>query len=53
MCAFMCVCVCVCVCTAGVDGNHAVLRDDFDSNLDGELDTSIWYIPGATPTVTL
>ncbi|XP_072551813.1 reelin-like isoform X2 [Salminus brasiliensis] len=27
---------------AEVHGNHAVLRDDFDSNLQGELDLNIW-----------
>ncbi|KAI4895212.1 hypothetical protein NFI96_018500 [Prochilodus magdalenae] len=27
---------------AEVNGNHAVLRDDFDSNLQGELDLKIW-----------
>ncbi|XP_071271970.1 reelin-like [Salvelinus alpinus] len=27
---------------AEIHGNHAVLRDDFDSSLQGELDPSIW-----------
>ncbi|XP_064807239.1 reelin-like isoform X2 [Oncorhynchus masou masou] len=27
---------------AEIHGNHAVLRDDFDSNLQGELDPRIW-----------
>nr|XP_023990380.1 reelin-like [Salvelinus alpinus] len=27
---------------AEIHGNHAVLRDDFDSNLQGELDLRIW-----------
>lgn len=29
-------------CTAEIHGIHAVLREDFDSNLQGVLDDNIW-----------
>lgn len=32
------------VCAVELHGKHAVLRDDFDSNLQGELDPNIWYV---------
>lgn len=29
-------------------GKHAVLRDDFDSNKQGELDPNIWWVEKVT-----
>lgn len=34
----------VCVLTVELHGKHAVLRDDFDSNKQGELDPNIWWV---------
>lgn len=31
-------------CTAEIHGIHAVLRDDFDSNIQGALDANIWCV---------
>lgn len=35
-------CYGICVWLVELHGKHAVLRDDFDSNLLGELDSSVW-----------
>lgn len=41
---FNCRYVVDCTFVVELHGKHAVLRDDFDSNMQGELDPNLWYV---------